>query len=122
MTTLARIALSAALSDTPLARQHAKSLVGKAARAPKALPWSSFRREEHSEPALRLAVDLWSGLARGEYAAIGLFSEIAAGLSFTGAPLDFVYAATQVSADETRHSEYCLRMVALCAGGDLPIE
>jgi hypothetical protein len=122
MTTLSRIVLSASLSDTPLARRHAKSLVGKAARAPKALPWASFDREEHAEPALRLAIDLWSGLARGEYAAIGLFSEIAAGLSFTGAPLDFVYAATQVSADETRHSEYCLRMAALCARGEQPIE
>jgi hypothetical protein len=118
MTTFARIALTPSLSDTPLARQHAQLLAGKAPRVPKALPWGSFRREEHAEPALRLAVDLWSGLARGEYAAIGLFAEIAAGLTFVGAPLDFVYAATQVSADETRHAEHCLRMATLCAGCD----
>src|ERR1041385_652090 len=95
MTTLASIGLSAALSATPLARQHEQTLRGKLIRAPKALPWNAFDRSEHTEPALRLAVDLWSGLARGEYAAIGLFAEVAAGLTFTGAPFDIVYAATQ---------------------------
>lgn len=121
MTALSSIALSAALSDTPLARRHEQSLRGKLVRAPKPLPWAAFERSQHSEAALRLAVDLWSGLARGEYAAIGLFAEVVAGLTFTGAPFDFVYAATQVSADETRHAEHCVRMAALCAGGDSPI-
>jgi len=121
MTTFSSIGLSATLSDTPLARQHEQSMRGKLLRAPKPIPWAAFHREAHPEPALRLAVDLWSGLARGEYAAIGLFAEIAAGLTFTGAPFDFVYAATQVSADETRHAEHCVRMARLCAGIDLPI-
>lgn len=121
MTTLPCIGLSVSLSETPLARHHELSMRGKLVRAPKPLPWSAFDRSEHSEAALGLAVDLWSGLARGEYAAIGLFAEIAAGLTFTGAPFDFVYAATQVSADETRHAEHCVRMAGLCAGGDAAI-
>jgi hypothetical protein len=121
MTTLAGIELRRALSETSLARIHEKSVSGKLVRKPKPLPWSAFNREDHSEAALRLAVDLWSGLARGEYAAIGLFAEMAAGLTFTGAPFDFVYAATQVSADETRHAELCLRMASACAGADVPV-
>lgn len=121
MTTLSSIGLHRSLSATPLARQHERSIAGKLVRAPKTLPWSAFDRTEHSEAALRLAVDLWSGLARGEYAAIGLFAEITAGLTFTGAPFDFVYATTQVSADEARHAEYCLTMASLCAGGDVAV-
>jgi len=116
VTWLDTIRLSGALSETPLARRHEQTVLGKLVRAPKALPWSAFQRGAHSEVALRLAVDLWSGLARGEYAAIGLFSQIAAGLTFTEAPLDFVHAATQVSTDETRHAEHCVRMATLCAG------
>src|SRR6187401_169634 len=99
------ILLTGALSETPLARRHEQTVRGKLLRPPKALPWDAFSRTKHSEAALALAVDLWSGLARGEYAAVGLFAHIAAGLSFTGAPLDFVHAATQVSTDETRHAE-----------------
>jgi hypothetical protein len=116
MTSFDSICLSGALSETPLARRHEQTVLGKLVRAPKALPWQAFDRNEHPEAALRLAVDLWSGLARGEYAAVGLFAHIAAGLSFTGAPLDFVHAATQVSTDETRHAEHCVRMATLCAG------
>jgi hypothetical protein len=108
--------LTGALSETPLARRHEQTVRGKLVRAPKAIPWDAFERAKHSEAALALAVDLWSGLARGEYAAVGLFAHIAAGLSFTGAPLDFVHAATQVSTDETRHAEHCVRMATLCAG------
>jgi len=121
MTALDRVAVSAVLSDTPLARRHKLTLQGKLVRAPRALPWDSFDASAHPDAALRLALDLWSGLAGGEYAAIGLFAQLAAGLSFTEAPFDLVYAATQVSADETRHAEYCVRMAQLCAAGDAAI-
>jgi hypothetical protein len=122
MTTLSRIALSSSLSGTPLSRRHEQAVQGKVVRAPRPIPWNTFRRADHSEAALGLATDLWTGLARGEYAAIGLFAEVAAGLTFTGAPFDFVHAATQVSTDETRHAELCVRMGSLCAGKDVAIE
>ena len=115
MNELESLRLSSALSATPLARRHEQTLSGKLVRAPKPLPWTAFDRASHPDAALALAADLWSGLARGEYGAVGLFAHIAAGLSFAGAPLDFVHAATQVSTDETRHAELCLRMAALCA-------
>ncbi|HEY3233417.1 MAG TPA: ferritin-like domain-containing protein [Polyangiaceae bacterium] len=118
---LENIVLSGALSETPLARRHEQTIAGKLVRLPKALPWNAFDRKKHPETALALAVDLWSGLARGEYSAVGLFAHVAAGLSFIGAPLDFVHAATQVSTDETRHAEHCLRMAALCAGEKPPV-
>jgi hypothetical protein len=118
MTIRDSIGLSATLSDTPLARRHAQLVVGKLGRTLKPLPWEAFDGREHPEAALRLAGELWSGLAMGEYASIGLFAEIAAGLSFTGAPLDFVFAATQVSGDEARHAEYCLRAASLFVGAE----
>src|SRR5689334_21093637 len=112
------IALRSALSATPLARRHEQIVRGKLMRALKPLPWDAFDRRAHPEAAIGLAGELWSSLAAGEYASIGLFAEIAAGLSFTGAPLDFVYAATQVSGDETRHAEYCLHAASLFRGQD----
>jgi hypothetical protein len=105
-----------ALSATPLARRHEQTLGGKLARLPKALPWSSFRRSDHPRAALALATDLWLGLARGEYGAVGLFAKITSALTAAGAPFDLVYAATVASADETRHAEYCLRMASLSRG------
>ncbi len=121
MTSSDSIALSATLSGTPLAHRHQQIIQGKLIRAPKPLPWDAFDRATHSEAALRLAVDLWSGLAVGEYAAVGLFAEIAAGLTFTGAALDFIHAAAQVSTDEARHAEYCVRMASTCSGTEAPI-
>jgi len=122
MTVATTLSLRGALSNTPLARRHEQLVSGKLSRAPKALPWATFEREDHAADALALALDLWSGLALGEYAAVSLFAEIAAGLTFTGAPLDFVYAATQVSTDETRHADHCLRMASLCAGEERALQ
>jgi hypothetical protein len=117
MTIRDSIGLSGALSDTPLARRHEQLVVGKLARTLKPLPWDAFDRTAYPDDALRLGAELWSGLAVGEYASIGLFAEIAAGLTFTGAPFDFVFAATQVSGDEARHAEYCVRAASLFVGG-----
>ncbi len=122
MTVRERLAITSALSGTPLSRQHELALAGKLVKPPKALPWTAFDRSAHAEAALGLATHLHRGLARGEYAAIGLFAELAAGLSFTGAPLDFIHAATVVSGDEARHAEYCVRMATLCHGAEVPIE
>ncbi|HTQ06076.1 MAG TPA: ferritin-like domain-containing protein [Polyangiaceae bacterium] len=107
-----------ALSGTPLARRHERTVGGKLTRIPKSLPWSAFRRSGHPRAALALATDLWLGLARGEYGAVGLFSKIATAMTAAGAPFDLVYAATVASGDEARHAEYCLRMAALSRGED----
>jgi hypothetical protein len=122
MTVRESIGLTGTLSGTPLARRHAQAVAGKLRRAPKPLPWSAFDRAAYPEASLGLAVDLWSGLAAGEYASVGLFAEIAAGLTFTGAPLDFVFAATEVSSDEARHAEYCVRAVSAFAGKEARID
>lgn len=111
-----QLEVRAALSATPLARRHEQTLGGKLARIPKALPWPAFRPSEHPRAALALATDFWMGLARGEYAAVGLFAKIATALTAAGAPFDLVYAATVASADETRHAEYALRMASLSGG------
>ena len=116
------ITIRTGLSGTPLSRRHEQTLRGKLARAPKVQPWSAFRRAEHPEAALALARDLWLGLARGEYGAVGLFAKIAAGLTRVGAPLDFVHAAAQASMDEARHAELCLRMAGLCDGRETELE
>jgi hypothetical protein len=110
------IAVRAVLSETPLARRHEQTVRGKLARLPKAQPWGAFRPSEHPDAALTLALDLWLGLSRGEYGAIGLFARLAAGLAQVGAPFDFVHAVTQACTDETRHAELCLRMAELCGG------
>jgi len=112
------VTVRVALSETPLARRHEQTVRGKLARLPKALPWGAFRPAEHPKAALRLATDLWLGLGRGEYGAVGLFARLAAGLTQVGAPFDFVHAVAQACTDETRHAELCLRMAGLCAGED----
>jgi hypothetical protein len=112
-----RVSVRAALSDTPLARRHEQTVRGKLVRLPKPLPWSAFNAAPHPQAALGLALDLWLGLARGEYGAIGLFSRLASGLTAVGAPFDFVHAVTQACTDETRHAELCLRMAGLCGQG-----
>jgi len=110
------IRIGTGLSATPLARRHEQTVRGKLARLPKPQPWSAFDASRHPKAALALARELWLGLARGEYGAVGLFAKVAVGLVRVGAPFDFVHAATQASSDEARHAELCLRMAGLCAG------
>ncbi|HEV8548854.1 MAG TPA: ferritin-like domain-containing protein, partial [Polyangiaceae bacterium] len=116
------VVVRAHLSGTPLSRRHEQTVNGKLARLPKPQPWAAFRETEHPRAARALATDFWLGVARGEYAAIGLFAELAVGLSRQGAPLDFVQAATQAATDETRHAELCLRMAACTAGSEQSAE
>jgi hypothetical protein len=110
------------LSATPLARRHEQTVRGKLTRSPKPQPWDTFDASSHPRAALALAHELWLGLARGEYGAVGLFAKVAVGLVRVGAPFDFVHAATQASTDEARHAELCLRMAALCAGRPSEVE
>jgi len=106
------------LSQTPLTREHEDALRRKLHGGLKAatIAWDEFRRDQYPDAALALLADNMLKLAEGEYAAVSLFGQIVSGLAMTGAPIDIVAAATTVSADELRHSEYCLRMAQLASG------
>ncbi len=106
------------LTETPLARQHDRTLSGRSTRKVVDVPWSKFDRTKYPEPALALACQAQTMLATGEYEAVDLFSRIAAGMVSTGAPIDLVASATRVATDEIRHCDYAFRMAALCGGKD----
>ncbi len=106
------------LTETPLARQHDRTMSGRATRQVVEVPWSQFDRAKYPEPALALAGKAQTMLATGEYEAVDLFSRISAGLVANGAPIDIVAAATRVASDEIRHCDYAFRMAALCLGKD----
>jgi hypothetical protein len=106
------------LTDTPLARQHDRTVSGRTTRQVIDVPWSEFDRSKYPEPALALACKAQTMLATGEYEAVDLFSRISAGLVATGAPIDLVTAATRAATDEIRHCDYAFRMAALCSGKD----
>jgi hypothetical protein len=104
------------LTETPLARQHDRTVSGRTTRQVIDVPWSEFDRSKYPEPALALATKAQTMLATGEYEAVDLFARISAGLVATGAPIDLVTAATRAATDEIRHCDYAFRMAALCGG------
>jgi hypothetical protein len=116
-----KISIARWLSETPLASRHDRALRGELLRIPRPIPRESFRADRYPAAALELAADLSTKLAAGEYASIALFTQIAAGLALGAAPFDLVHAATRISSDELRHSEYCLRMAELCTGGKVTL-
>jgi hypothetical protein len=113
-----RIRVRRVLTETPLARQHDRTVTGRSSREVVLVPWSKFDRAKYPEPALALACKAQTMLATGEYEAVELFSRIAAGLVANGAPIDLTAAATRAAADELRHCDYAFRMAALCGKGD----
>jgi hypothetical protein len=106
------------LTETPLARQHDRTVSGQSTRKVVAVPWSKFDRAKYPEPALALACKAQTMLATGEYEAVDLFSRIAAAMVSNGVPIDLVAAAARIATDEIRHCDYAFRMAALCAGKD----
>ena len=110
------------LTITPLARQHEKLLAVRASGRQFKIPWASFDRSAHPEPALALACNAQRALACGEYGAVDLFARLASSLALNGAPFDLVAAAAQIPSDEVRHADYTLRMASLCAGHDVAID
>jgi hypothetical protein len=111
------------LTETPLARQHDRTVSGRSTRKVIDVPWSRFDRTKYPEAALALACKAQTMLATGEYEAVELFSRIAAGLVANGAPLDLIAAAARAATDELRHCDYAFRLAALCSGtGDIDIE
>src|SRR3974390_3131095 len=107
-----RIRVRRVLTETPLARQHDRTVAGRSTREVIEVPWSKFRRSKYPEPALALACKAQTMLATGEYEAGELFSRIAAGLVANGAPIDLTAAATRAATDELRHCDYAFRMAA----------
>ncbi len=113
-----RIRIRRVLTETPLARQHDRTVSGRSSRRVIDVPWSKFDRTRYPEPALALACKAQTMLATGEYEAVDLFSRISAGLVANGAPIDLIASAARVATDEIRHCDYAFRMAALCAGHD----
>ena len=111
-----RIRVRRVLTETPLARQHDRTVSGRSSRKIVEVPWSKFDRAKYPEPALTLACKAQTMLATGEYEAVDLFSRIAAGLVSNGAPIDLIASATRAATDELRHCDYAFRMAALCGG------
>lgn len=107
---------------TPLAKEHERRTLRGRVRTPRQIPWQAFDRSRYPEPALLLATDAMTGLARGEYGAVDAFSRVASTLARNGAPLDLIAAAAEIPADEIRHAEYALRMASLYAGEEIAIQ
>jgi hypothetical protein len=110
------------LSRTPLSELHDRALRGGLTRGSREVPWQEFERARYPEDALSLACDLFCKLAGGEYSAVALFAQITASLALNQAPIDFVAASAQISSDEIRHADYCLRMASLCQGSEVTVE
>jgi hypothetical protein len=109
------------VTSTPLAREHDHVFDHGDRRPRRPVPWKRFRRDDHPEPALDLAFDLYRKLASGEYGAVAAFSQLTAALALVGAPFDLVSASTRAAADEMRHAELALRMAILCRGRDFGV-
>ena len=74
---MAVVQLARSLTATPLARGYERG--GRNARKRPTIPWTLFDRARYPEPALALAYDAASKLAKGEYSAIELFARLTAG-------------------------------------------
>jgi hypothetical protein len=106
------------LTETPLARRHARAMEGGARRRYKAIPWGAFRREAYPEEALALALSTQRMLAIGEYLAVDQFARAASAVTLLGCPIDLVAMAASIPPDEARHADMALRMVSLLSGKD----
>jgi hypothetical protein len=110
------------LTDTPLARQHERTLLQRGPRKGIAVPWTDFDRAKYPKAALALAFDAQRMLALGEYSAVSLFSRFVDGLARYAAPFDLVSAAARVPTDEIRHADLAFRFASMCAGRDVSVE
>jgi hypothetical protein len=109
------------LTDTPLARRHARLLAHRPGRKAVVIPWDAFDPERHPAPARELAAHAQQKLALGEYAAVDLFSGLVSALARHGAPFDLVAAASQIPCDEIRHADYALRMAQRLLGREVAL-
>ena len=110
------------LTETPLARQHEKTLEGKVTRKRPPIDFAGFDRSKYPRPALALAYHAQTRLALGEYTAVDLFAHLASAMTLNGAPFDLVAAAATIPHDEIRHADYAMRAAKAIAGNDAQIE
>jgi hypothetical protein len=110
------------LTQTPLARQHERTLERGLARKHPHIPFDKFDRKKYPAPALALAHHAQTRLALGEYTAVDLFSHIASAMTLNGVPFDLVAAASSVPHDEIRHADYAMRAANAIAGNDSQIQ
>jgi hypothetical protein len=110
------------LTETPLARQHEKTLEGKVTRKRPPIDFAAFDRTKYPRPALALAYNAQTRLALGEYTAVDLFAHLASAMTLNGVPFDLVAAAATVPHDEIRHADYAMRAAKAVAGEDVQIE
>jgi hypothetical protein len=110
------------LTETPLARQHEKTLEGKVTRKRPPIDFAKFDRAKYPRPALALAHHAQTRLALGEYTAVDLFAHLASAMTLNGVPFDLVAAAATIPHDEIRHADYAMRAARAIAGDDAQIE
>lgn len=75
-----------------------------------AVHWHALGAEGYEPAALREAAELWEARAVQELHSLALFTQLASQLQVLGAPLDWSGAFARMIADETRHTDLCLRM------------
>jgi hypothetical protein len=122
MAKLASVQVRRVLTQTPLARQHEKTLEGKVTRKRPKIDFAQFDRSRYPRPALALAHHAQTRLALGEYTAVDLFAHIASVMTLNGVPFDLVAAASTIPHDEIRHADYAMRAARALAGDDALIE
>jgi hypothetical protein len=74
-----------------------------------AVEWDTLEPSRYEPEALRRAAELWEARAVQELASLALFTQLASQLHLLGAPLDWSGAFARMIADETRHTDLCLR-------------
>jgi hypothetical protein len=110
------------LTETPLARQHEKTLEGRLTRRRPPIDFTKFDRTKYPRPALALAHHAQTKLALGEYTAVDLFAHLASAMALNAAPFDLVAAVSTIPHDEIRHADYAMRAARAIAGQDADIE
>jgi hypothetical protein len=122
MAKLGSVQVRRVLTETPLARQHEKTLEGKVTRKRPPIDFTQFDRSKYPRPALALAHHAQTRLALGEYTAVDLFAHLASAMTLNGVPFDLVAAASMIPHDEIRHADYAMRAAQALAGDDAHIE
>jgi hypothetical protein len=110
------------LTQTPLARQHERTLEGRLTRKRPPIHFLGFDRTRYPRAALALAHDAQTKLALGEYTAVDLFAHLASAMTMNGIPFDLVAAAATIPHDEIRHADYAMRAAKAIAGSEAEIQ
>ena len=108
---------TAALSDTPIAREY---LAAEVATRPAEPLVTSFDRAAYSPELVAEARAFWLDMMRTEYESAYVFVDMAAALRDIDDTLDFQAVTLRMAGDELRHTAIAARVVDLM-GGDARI-